>query len=319
MPNNTNIADNLSYWLELREKSGELNRKHIHRNINGTHERLSHADDDSCTILWVNREPASFPLHWHSCVEIVMPLENGYTVKSNRLTYELREGDILIIPPGELHELIAPASGTRMILLFDLSSLHDSKNLMRFFSLLSHSCLITQESMPEIYSIERDLLVQITEEYISGGELRNPSILSYMIRFFVVWARANRELASNVLPDLQQNKQQEYVEKFNKAFNYIELHYTEDITLEDVATQIGFSKFHFSRLFRQFTDTSFYDYLCLRRLRAAETLLLNPSLPITEVALQSGFSSISTFNRVFKKFKECTPSEFKEFYKEVGK
>ena len=99
------------------------------------------------------------------------------------------------------------------------------------------------------------------------------------------------------------------------VFDYIEHYYMEDITLELVASKIGFSKFHFSRLFRQFTDTSFYDYHCLRRLKAAEILLLDPSLPITEVALQSGFSSISTFNRVFKKFKECTPTEFKEFYK----
>ena len=92
-----------------------------------------------------------------------------------------------------------------------------------------------------------------------------------------------------------------------------------DISLEEVAAQIGFSKFHFSRLFRQFTDTSFYDYLCARRIKAAEALLLDPNLPITEIALQSGFASISTFNRVFKKFKECTPTEFKEFYKDTGK
>ena len=42
---------------------------------------------------------------------------------------------------------------------------------------------------------------------------------------------------------------------------------------------------------------------------------MDPNLPITEIALQSGFASISTFNRVFKKFKECTPTEFKDFYK----
>ena len=93
----------------------------------------------------------------------------------------------------------------------------------------------------------------------------------------------------------------------------------EDITLEEVAAQIGFSKFHFSRLFRQFTDTAFYDYLCARRIKTAEALLLEPGLSITEIALQSGFASISTFNRVFKKFKECTPTEFKEFYKDTGR
>ena len=125
--------------------------------------------------------------------------------------------------------------------------------------------------------------------------------------------------SGGLFPDVRTNKQKEYIEKFNKIFEFIDNNYTEDISLETVADIAGFSKFHFSRLFKQFTDTSFYDYLNLRRIKAAENLLLDPSLPITEIALQSGFSSISTFNRVFKAFKKCTPSEFKELYRTRNK
>ena len=112
----------------------------------------------------------------------------------------------------------------------------------------------------------------------------------------------------------QERYSKEYIEKFNTIFDYIDKNYTEDLSLDVVSGVAGFSKFHFSRLFKQFTDMSFYDYLNQRRVCAAEALLLDPDIPITEIAMRSGFSSISTFNRVFKSFKECTPSEFKKMY-----
>lgn len=121
--------------------------------------------------------------------------------------------------------------------------------------------------------------------------------------------------ADTLFPTVRASKQKEYIEKFNMIFDYIDKNYTEDLSLDTVSSVAGFSKFHFSRLFKQFTDISFYDYLNQRRVRAAENLLLDPDIPITVIALQSGFSSISTFNRVFKCFKECTPSEFKELYR----
>lgn len=320
MQNNNSFNDDTELWMELRKKTCERNSSFQKRIIAGTHEKTHQSEDGSSAFLWINMEPGIFPLHWHSTVEIVMPVSNTFTVTMNKTTYHLKENDIFIIPPGELHELIPPKDGGyRFILLFDLSSLNKFKGFTRLFSLFSLSSLITPETMPEIYARERELLVRVAEEYANGGDLAEPSILALLIQFFVLLARNTEDLVPTSLPAMQPNKQREYIEKFNTVFEYIEHHYTEDISLEEVAAQIGFSKFHFSRLFRQFTDTSFYDYLCARRIKAAEALLLDPNLPITEIALQSGFASISTFNRVFKKFKECTPTEFKEFYKDTGK
>lgn len=319
MQNNRTDLFSVSFWNELRQKVCNRNSSFQERIIAGTHEKINYGEEDTSVFLWINQEPGSFPLHWHSTVEIVMPLINGYTVTINKTVYRLNEHDILIIPPGELHELTPPSSGYRLVLLFDLSSLNKFKGFTRLFSFFSLSGLITPDTMPAIHEKERDLLIQIAKEYAEGGDLAEPSILALLIQFFVHLARSVEDTVPVSLPAMQPNKQREYIEKFNTVFDYIEHHYTEDITLESTAAQIGFSKFHFSRLFRQFTDTSFYDYLCARRIKAAEVLLLDPNLPITEIALQSGFASISTFNRVFRKFKECTPTEFKEFYKDTGK
>ena len=59
---------------------------------------------------------------------------------------------------------------------------------------------------------------------------------------------------------------------------------------------------------------SYIQYINLRRTRAAEMLLLDPSISITEVAMRAGFSSLSTFNRIFKEIKHCTPSSYQRFY-----
>ncbi len=71
----------------------------------------------------------------------------------------------------------------------------------------------------------------------------------------------------------------------------------EDLSLEGVASQAGFSKYHFSRLFKQYTDSTFYKYLNQKRIEFAKTLLQDPGVSVTEVAFKSGFSSLSAFLR----------------------
>ncbi|MNC77524.1 Virulence regulon transcriptional activator VirF [compost metagenome] len=56
---------------------------------------------------------------------------------------------------------------------------------------------------------------------------------------------------------------------------------------------------------------SCYSYLNQQRIMYAEKLLIDPSLSITDVAMQSGFVSLATFNRVFKTYKNCTPTQYK--------
>lgn len=92
---------------------------------------------------------------------------------------------------------------------------------------------------------------------------------------------------------------------------YIRVHSREDLNLEDLAAKSGFSKYYFSRLFKQITGMSFVDYLNACRISNVEKLLTDPANSLTDIAMETGFNNISTFNRVFKKHKNCTPSEFK--------
>ena len=283
------------------------------RIMDGIYEKVDYQKDTSI-LLHINSELDHYSVHWHTAIEMIMPIGNIYTICIGRTTYTLQEGDILIIPPGELHELIAPSWGVRRILLIDFSLISNLKGLTNILTILNQTRLITPDTAPDIHSRMIELFDRIEEEYRSSNTLREAAIYALIIQMFVVTSRSYRN-TENIFPDVKLNKQREYIEKFNLIFDYINHNFSDAITLDTIADVAGFSKFHFSRLFKQYTDLSFYDYLNQRRVKEAEKLLLDPNLSITEVAMRSGFSSIATFNRVFKGFKECTPTEFKNLYR----
>ena len=93
----------------------------------------------------------------------------------------------------------------------------------------------------------------------------------------------------------------------------------EDISLDQLASLAGYSKYHFSRIFKQYNSMSYIQYINAKRIKMAERLLMDSNLPITEVAMRSGFSSLATFNRTFKEIKHCTPTDFQKLYISTGK
>lgn len=297
---------------DIKKKNDNSDRAKFKREVTGTFEKVGYSEDSS-VLFYVNQTNTNYPLHWHSAIEIIMPLSNSYSVFINKTGFELEPGDILIIPPGDLHELYAPISGSRIILLFDFMLMSKQKGFSCLLPLMTQPNLITQKNSPDIYKEAYELLIKTKEEYFNGFPLWEVSIYTLIIRLFVLIGRSHMD-TSNIFPFAGIHKQKEYIEKINLIYDYIDRNYMENLSLDKAAKIAGFSKYHFSRLFKQMTSSSFYDYLTLRRIKAAESLLLNPDLAIIDVALQSGFSSISTFNRVFKSIKKCTPTDFKDFY-----
>ena len=277
--------------------------------INSTHELVAY-HNDTIIRIWRNTETRGFKSHWHSSIEVILPVENYYDAKIGNVNYHINPGEILIIPPRELHELIAPQEGVRFIFLFNINVLAQLKGFASVQSMLTQPLHITKDTHPLVYNEVYQTLLDMCKEYISGNPYSELSIFSLLVRMLISLYE-NHIQTTDLFQNVNLNKHQEYVAKFGNLLEYIDNHYTEDLTLEDMADIIGFSKYHFSRLFKQYTNFTFCDYLKHRRIQAAEMLLEQPEYSITEVALQAGFPSISTFNRIFKEYKNCTPTEFR--------
>lgn len=92
---------------------------------------------------------------------------------------------------------------------------------------------------------------------------------------------------------------------------YLHAHYSEDISLKGAAEKVHLNPTYLSTLFKQETGLSFSAYLSRLRLTRAEELLRKSNLSITEIALQSGFSSPGYFTNIFRKKHHMTPSAFR--------
>ncbi len=281
------------------------------RTVRSDSQELVSFHQNSSVRIWCNTQDEDFAPHWHTALEIIMPVENWYDAIVQDNTVRLTPGDIFLIPSGEMHSLKAPDEGVRFVFLFDITAISKLHGFASIQSVMKEPLLINKNTYPHIYDDVYHILLQMRNEYFNRNEFAELTIFSLLLNLFVKLG-SNHLNDVNLFPSARPYKQKEYMNKFNDVMDYIDAHYMEDFTLEDVAAAIGFSKYHFSRLFKQYTDCSFCAYICRRRIKAAAELLEQPDLSITEIAMQSGFPSISTFNRVFRQQKNCSPSEYRE-------
>lgn len=104
-------------------------------------------------------------------------------------------------------------------------------------------------------------------------------------------------------------------ESLGRVMDYLSRHYSEVIRLSEVAEMVNMSESSFCRFFKQHTSKSFIDFLTDIRLGAASRALIDSSLSIAEIGHDCGFNNLSNFNRIFKKKKGVTPSEFRDNYR----
>ena len=280
-------------------------------NLSGLHETVNYRQNTQMR-LYNNDEAENYPPHWHSPFELTMPTENTYRVVCGGKEFLLNEGDVILICPGIVHELYAPPKGTRIIFQPEITSLA-FRDIDVIAQVISPAVLITNESHPEIHGPIREQMLAIRDEYMSGMLYMESSIYS---RFLDILVRVGRDYSENAQRaiDATANKQKEYVDKITAICNYINEHYSEDLTLETAAEKVGFSKYHFTRLFKQVTNVSFYKYLSQKRIAHAKELLISGNYSIMEVAYLSGFSSHGSFTRMFRQVTGVSPNEFRKMY-----
>ncbi|MDD6992251.1 MAG: helix-turn-helix domain-containing protein [Oscillospiraceae bacterium] len=277
--------------------------------LNGDFETVDYAQNRS-VLLYDNIENEEYPLHWHNAIEIIMPLTNGFEAVCGGKDYRLNERDILIIPGGTLHNLKAQ-SGRRLIFLCDNNSFIGNPALSELYSVLSEPLLINSDFDKEFLRSMNNILEEI---YVLYSNFSDVTEVYIYIKLVTLLARVKEYQLSEIRYD----DGGKYADKFRLILKYIEQNYANDITLEELASIAGYSTYHFSRIFKKYSSTTFINFLNHRRVKAAELLLLESGNSITDVAMQVGFASLTTFNRVFKSINGCTPSEYKKLYRTTG-
>ncbi|WP_084096080.1 AraC family transcriptional regulator [Aristaeella lactis] len=278
------------------------------RVLQGRREYVTYLDDSSIRI-WYSDVPWRYEIHDHSAIEILLTLEGMVTYTIEDKVYQVRKGEILIIPQDTAHSLTMEEGSSRYLYLFEpdaIMTMRDIKSMAIYFNKPFHL-----RDGSDAHVRIRELLLRAKDLYEKRELMWNTACYSCILR---VYATLGQRYLSGIRPRTADNMRNMDSEVINAVMTYINNHYREELSLENVAGFAGFSRYYFSRSFKKQTGYSFKDYLCQKRLQVAMDLLIRTNRSMRDVAIESGFGSVATFNRVFREKKGCTPTQYRAIY-----
>ena len=119
----------------------------------------------------------------------------------------------------------------------------------------------------------------------------------------------------NVLSSIQEQSTQtndEHQDAVSTALHFLEHNYHGDIQIEKLASQLGYSRAHFTMLFTKKTGASPYFYLTQIRINKAKELLVTTKLSVEEISYSVGFSCVGRFSEIFKKYENISPINYRK-------
>ena len=296
--------------MEQKNRSEVMSRSRFpdgFRIMRGRQEYVTYIDHASLRI-WYADDPWYFDSHHHSAVEIVVPLRGEVTVSMTDCVYHVQADEVLIVPPNTTHDLGMQEGSARYLLLFEPDNIFGMRDMRLIEPMLKTPLYISGQ--PELQALIRALLLQTVECYDKREPLWNSMCYAYLLQMYVRLGQyyidqgvRRQDDAGRMEPEI-----------VDSARQYIDQNYMRDVTLADVAAFAGFSKYYFSRVFKQQVGVSFSEYLRQKRLDVAGDMLIHTDRPIRDIAEACGFGSIATFNRVFRDARACTPSRYREIY-----
>lgn len=281
------------------------------RILKGKQEYVTYIDHSSLRV-WYSETPWQYESHWHSAVEVILPLlgEVMYTVEDQ--VYHVQSNEVLIVPPNRIHSLSMEKGSSRYLLLFEPDNLFNMRDMSLVEPTLKSPVYLTGSM--EAQTTVRSLLMQVVNCYERRRFLWNSMCYSYLLQMYVCLGQMNEAADLRRLEARGRHIDPEIVES---ARLFIEQNYMRDIDLDDVSAFTGFSRCYFSRVFKQQLGISFSEYLRNRRVMMASELLVHSREPIRQIAMDVGFGSVATFNRVFRDVKHCTPSSYRKIYADL--
>lgn len=264
--------------------------------------------------------------HTHSFCEIVY-VKEGFTLHQScgKMTM-LIKGDLFFVRPGEIHSYINAYETKLYNLLFDFSSLGSNATLLSTLpgldEMLSPSygdCDPTRRiihvSMDERSDIEESLRSMLTEREKKecGWEVSlNAQLISFLVKYARMYSRQHSGEDKSTDSTQKSRIGNDYYGYIYKLLCFIDLHYSEELGMEELSEVTGLSPDYMTRKFKAILGMTPIEYLRKFRIAKAMELLVGTNLTVSEISDKVGFSDVSLFSRVFKQNAGVPPASYRK-------
>lgn len=240
---------------------------------------------------------AGFYLHWHEHIELLCVTSGRSSISLGNNQYDISEGDIIIINPNVLHYMASKPSDCA------------------YHCLILHKMFLDNIDFPinklffsEYIRDKRlwDAFQQISQEYVEKQNNYKMQIQALCMSLLVLLSREYQHEDTSQLSTERESAKNKMV---REAIGYIGSRYRSQLSVDELASRVGFSKYYLCHAFKEITGQTVIDYINSLRCNYARRQLTAGGLSISEAAFSSGFNNLSYFTRVYKRHFGILPSQ----------
>ena len=232
----------------------------------------------------------NYDLHFHKNYEIIYVIEGEVLCTVNNKTKILKDGEFAFCLSNEVHSIKSKDKVKVWIGVFSEDFIHEFKKYQKGKTGVDFSFRCEE-------GITKYLLDNLIKRELSD-------VFTIKSCLYAVCSEYLRQI-----PLLESNGKK--AELMSQIVDYVEKNYKKNISLSELAEDLGYEYCYFSRTFNRLFSMTFNDYLNIYRFNEACAMLTKTDMPITEISYESGFQSIRSFNNIFKKLAGVSPSEYK--------
>ncbi len=247
---------------------------------------------DECDIIVNINQSIDYQLHAHNHLEISICTEGTVGLICNNEKQALNYGQAMIAFPNETHGFFKHKTGSQITMIMNIDIFPHFSNLFSKYKFENFYL----KSNPDLVAYANGIVKEIKTDnnpYVKIG-------YAYLI-------------LSTILKSLNKIEYKYDVSSktFSDILNYISKNFGQTITLKMLSEKHGISYSYLSKMFTEKLSCTFIQYLHTVRIEHAKALLVATKKTMSEIAFESGFSDIRTFNRVFKQIVSSSPSEYR--------
>lgn len=273
--------------------------------------RTAFSPHDNCYVNYLNSsQKHDMPVqHYHDAYEIYLQLTGRRYLFYHNICYTLEPGSLAIFRPFELHY-----AESREVTDYARCVVNFRSDVLRL--------LLSEEELSLLLGKLTPCVIQLNKEQTDKLEqrVRLTEYATHQSGFLAdkLLASALLQLVMSVIQYTAKTppaKGQTIAPEIITALQYIQTHYQETLSLDELAEMVHLSKYYFCRLFHRTTGATVFEYLNNFRLTRVHHLLLYTQLSIEKIAKETGFSTAASLTRTWKKTYPLPPREFRKQYK----
>ena len=254
-----------------------------------------------------NKNISIMKAHYHCNIyEVLYIAEGSVVLEAGGAQYEMNSDMMAFIGAGEIHAVKAnrqpPTYYHALIHASYMDKMIEEPKLLSVFknrSVNFYHCVDLTGQKKSVHYLFESMLREFQQPTVFSNELLGGYVKELLVTAYRETPQAFSVAGNRINPAIEEAKV------------YIDKHYTDVISLQELARRFFLSADYLSHGFKDYTGYSPQQYILQRRLRRSKELLLNTGETVGTIAYLSGFSDVNSFIRVFKKYVGQTPNKYR--------